>query len=73
MRELLIGLTKYITFYNGERPHQSLDYNTPSQVYKSGQGGGAKIVNKFCKEEKVEIIELPGQRRPAACNVGCET
>ena len=73
MGELLIGLTKYFTFYNGERPHQSLDYSTPCQVYESGQGGGAKIVNKFCKEEKTEIIALPGQRRPAACNEGCGT
>ncbi len=72
MRDLLIGLTKYFTFYNGERPHQSLNYSTPGQVYACGQGGGAKIVDKFCKEEKSEVITLPGQRRPAAYNLGCE-
>ena len=72
MRDLLIGLTKYFIFYNGERPHQSLNYSTPSQVYDFGQGGGAKIVDKYCKEEKSEVIALPGQRRPAAYNLECE-
>lgn len=32
-REARIGLTNYFHFYNFERPHQSLDYLTPSQVY----------------------------------------
>lgn len=27
------GLTRYFDFYNNERPHQSLDYLTPAQVY----------------------------------------
>jgi len=29
MVELTIGLTEYFTFYNGERPHQSLGHKTP--------------------------------------------
>lgn len=32
-REARAGLTHYFQFYNFERPHQSLDYLTPSQVY----------------------------------------
>ena len=47
---LLLGLTKYFAFYNNERPHQSLSYETPSAVYKTAAGGGAKIVDKFCKQ-----------------------
>jgi len=47
LRELLLGLTEYFAFYNGERPHQSLGYCTPDEVYRSGAGGGAKIVDKF--------------------------
>jgi len=35
MDELLLGLTKYFAFYNGERPHQALDYKTPDEVYQS--------------------------------------
>lgn len=35
--ELETGLKKYFTFYNQERPHQSLDYKTPNEIYKSGE------------------------------------
>jgi putative transposase len=31
--ELGEGLKKYFTFYNHERPHQSLNYKTPSEFY----------------------------------------
>ena len=27
------GLTRYLRFFNEERPHQSLGYRTPSEVY----------------------------------------
>ncbi len=32
-REARQGLTRYFEFYNHERPHQSLNYQTPAQVY----------------------------------------
>ncbi len=32
-REARLGLTCYFNFYNHERPHQALDYQTPAQVY----------------------------------------
>ena len=41
------GLTRYFAFYNGERPHQGLDYRTPDAVCESGEGGGAMIVDKY--------------------------
>ena len=47
MGELMIGLAKYFAFFNGERPHQSLDQNTPAVVYQTAVGGGALIVDKF--------------------------
>jgi len=47
MGELTLGLAGYFAFYNGERPHQSLGNRTPLAVHKSGQGGGAMIVDKF--------------------------
>jgi len=34
--ELEQGLDRYFQFYNNERPHQSLDYRTPVQVYYEG-------------------------------------
>lgn len=30
------GLKEYFDFYNHERPHQSLDYKTPAEVYLAG-------------------------------------
>jgi putative transposase len=47
MGELMVGLAAYMSFYNAERPHQSLGYRTPDQVYRSGMGGGALILDKF--------------------------
>ena len=94
MGELLVGLTEYFAFYNGERPHESLGQKTPDVVYRSGVGGGALIVDKFggAMEEspvplrstgdssitkakarpktKTESKAIPGQRRPAASEVG---
>ncbi len=32
-REARIGIGKYLTYYNNERPHQSLGYKTPTEVY----------------------------------------
>ncbi|VVE84383.1 integrase [Pandoraea sputorum] len=47
MAELLIGLSEYFAFYNTERPHQPLAYRTPDEVYGSGCGAGAIIVDKY--------------------------
>ena len=47
MGELMVGLTKYFAFYNGERPHQSLSDKTPDVVYRTAIGGGAMILDKF--------------------------
>jgi len=47
LQELLMGLTRYFMFYNEERLHQSLGYETPEVVYRTAAGGGAKIVDKF--------------------------
>jgi putative transposase len=47
MGELLIGLTKYFAFYNGERMHQSLGNKTPAAVYASASGGGALILDRY--------------------------
>jgi putative transposase len=66
--ELLLGLADYFEFYNSERFHQSLDYLTPDDVYRTGSGGGVKIVDKFSgKETSRTATEVEsGQRRSAA-------
>ena len=65
---LLLGLADYFEFYNSERFHQSLDYLTPDEVYRTGSGGGAKIVDKFSEGEtsRTETEVESGQRRSAA-------
>ena len=37
--ELESGLTAYFRFYDEDRPHQSLDYRTPGEVYRAGARG----------------------------------
>jgi putative transposase len=44
--DLESGLTAYFRFYDEDRPHQSLDYRTPGEVYRAGvqaalNGGGS--------------------------------
>ena len=53
VQSLLIGLTDYFVFYNQERRHQSLNYETPDMVYQTAKGGGAKIVDKYKNTETV--------------------
>jgi putative transposase len=40
--ELETGLTAYFRFYDEDRPHQSLDYRTPGEVYRAGACGATK-------------------------------
>jgi putative transposase len=58
MSELMLGLTKYFVFYNGERPHQALEYRTPNMVYITAAGGGALIVDKFGGAGKEPSVPL---------------
>ena len=44
--EAVLSLGRYFVFYNKQRPHQSLDYRTPAEVYgarpATRPGGAAK-------------------------------
>jgi putative transposase len=40
--DLESGLTAYFRFYDEERLHQSLDYQTPGEVYRAGLGQAAQ-------------------------------
>ena len=35
--EARVGINAYLEFYNRRRPHQSLGYRTPAEVYRTGQ------------------------------------
>ena len=68
MPELLLGLTEYFVFYNTERTHQSLDYSTPDEVYRTASGGGATIVDKFtAREEKRQERKSEEKTGAAPC------
>jgi putative transposase len=66
--DLLPGLASYFEFYNAERFHQSLGYLTPGEVYRTGSGGGAEIMDKYGKKETAgtEPKTKTGQRCSAA-------
>jgi putative transposase len=66
MPEVQLGLTKYFLFYNRERTHQSLGYKTPDVVYRTANGGGARIVDKYKEKEKPHSVLELGQRYAAA-------
>ena len=70
LSELQLGLTDYFVFYNTERPHQSLNYSTPDEIYRTASGGGASIVDQFSerKTTRSETETQSGQRRSAACD-----
>jgi putative transposase len=42
--EAILGLKKYFAFYNTERQHQSLDYQTPQEVYEDRKSGGIRTL-----------------------------
>ena len=62
--ELMIGLTEYFDFYNGRRPHQSLENETPDVVYRTAIGGGAMILDKYPRAGKDAKSETETQQAP---------
>jgi hypothetical protein len=46
------GISKYMDFYNQERPHQSLDYRTPSEVYL-GRDNKTKEASWYLTQAKI--------------------
>lgn len=47
IQELKAGLTEYIQYYNQERLHQALDYQTPHEVYFAGIEKPFKTLTSF--------------------------
>lgn len=65
MIELTVGLAEYFTFYNSERPHQSLGQKTPDVVYSTASGGGAMIVDKYPRAVAGSTVPLRSTVDPA--------
>jgi len=66
MAELTAGMAAYFLFYNTERPHQSLSNLTPIEVYKSGQGGGTTVVDRFATKADEPADPKSSKRRDKA-------
>jgi putative transposase len=69
LAQVQAGLGTYFAFYNGERRHQSLGYQTPDQVYLTGQGGGARIIDPFDRRSVSAPPEdaTPGNTQQVCC------
>lgn len=37
VKDAVLGIDRYFSFYNDERPHQALKYKTPCEVYQNGR------------------------------------
>ena len=65
--EVTLGLTEYFPFYNGERPHMALANETPATAYRTQQGGGALIIDKYSPAVTTPDEQaITGQRCSAA-------
>lgn len=51
IKEARIGIDKYITIYNNEKLHSSLDYKTPDEVYYQG-------INNKSYDAKKMLLEV---------------
>lgn len=49
-REARQGLTRYLKYYNEQRPHQALGYKTPAMVYFGEQITSGKEAKSFLKD-----------------------
>jgi len=51
VRDAKEGIKRYMSFYNWERPHQSLSYKTPAEVYFDEKK--QRISKKYLKQDKL--------------------
>ena len=64
--EALERLGAYFRFYNVERPHQSLGYRTPAEVYFAGGRGGSRRVGAATRPAAGTPVALRAPSVPAA-------
>ena len=50
--ELKLAVSEYINYYNNERPHQSLGYQTPYDVFMSSDDLYKFLSNDYVNQEK---------------------
>jgi putative transposase len=57
--EARLGLGAYFAFYNEERPHRSLGYATPAEVYRGGESGAREV------GKRAAVVTPVGLRPPS--------
>ncbi len=73
VRDAKDSLRRYFDFYNNDRPHQSLDYRTPSEVYFDGQEkikrtnltGGIQLMSKSAQLNEALLLQEALQGDPS--------
>jgi hypothetical protein len=60
--EARLGIGCYLGFYNQERPHQALGYQTPAEVFINGKEAASPVdlVESWQPSESTEPIESVG-------------
>ena len=53
VRDARVNLERYFDFYNNERPHQSLEYKTPSEIYYARDDN----IDRNCFEGEKDLIQ----------------
>ena len=59
-----LGLDRYFRFYNKERFHQSLNYRTPTEVYRDARNGFSKAWEYISSDDNDQIISGAGSNAP---------
>ena len=65
IKEARKRIEDFINFYNNDRPHMSIDYQTPAKVYKKGGCYEKRWKKKlYIKKESLSLQQEKGQGQP---------
>ena len=60
---MIAELKAYFEFYNVKRQHQSLDYQTPQEVYEGPTAGGIRTYARHDRSSKRECVRPKSARK----------
>ena len=62
-REARTGISAWISFYNGKRPHQALGHRTPMAVWRAGVMGSLAATQSTCRCAWTTLAPRPHAHR----------